>query len=240
MTHPLLSDKRLVSFDAGFTLIEPYPTVGEVYRRVALRRGHDLDAAVLDERARALYRERFITARREGCELHFCNSEDKALAWWLSLAEESFRGLVAQDELPALARDCFDEFARGDCWRPYPDVRPTLEALRGRGLALAVCSNWDGRLRRTLDELDLAGCFDDLFISSEVGYEKPHPGIFEAMLEHFGLEAQDGLHVGDSVTDDLRGAARLGLPALLLRRENRPVPEAHDGPEIDSLAELLG
>ena len=50
---------------------------------------------------------------------------------------------------------------------------------------------------------------------------KPHESIFLAALDLLGVEAADAAMVGDSVEDDIEGAAALGMRAVLIDREGR-------------------
>ena len=60
-------------------------------------------------------------------------------------------------------------------WDVYPDVVPALEALRARGVALGIVSNFDSRVVRILEGLALAPWFASVTLSSAVGATKPDP-----------------------------------------------------------------
>ena len=55
---------------------------------------------------------------------------------------------------------------------------------------LAVISNFDKRLRRVLEDLGIAGRFERIFISSEIGCEKPDPEIFRRVLDVMNVNAR--------------------------------------------------
>ena len=132
------------------------------------------------------------------------------------------------------AAELFDRFARADAWEVYPDVMPALEALSAR-LRLVVLSNWDLRLPRLLQRLDLTPFFESIVFSAEVGVEKPHPGIFQAALEGLAVAPEMVVHVGDRQRDDVEGATAIGMHALLLDRKG----ERGDLKELTELAALL-
>jgi putative hydrolase of the HAD superfamily len=98
---------------------------------------------------------------------------------------------------------------------------------------LAVISNFDSRLVPILDGLGAGAWFGDIFVSSRVGYAKPHRQIFRAALARHGLPPEHALHVGDSETNDLRGAQNAGLNALLVDRSLQA-----NGPVEDRIASL--
>jgi putative hydrolase of the HAD superfamily len=119
--------------------------------------------------------------------------------------------------------DYFDElfayYADADAWLLYPEVVETLAALKQRGLILAVISNFDSRLVRILDGLNVGASFAQIFVSSAVGYAKPQARIFDIALTRFGLIPGQALHIGDSETNDLAGARNAGVRALLVDRD---------------------
>jgi putative hydrolase of the HAD superfamily len=50
--------------------------------------------------------------------------------------------------------------------------------------------------------------------SSEIGKRKPHPAIFEAVLERLGVAPGDALFVGDRRLEDVQGAKELGMTTV--------------------------
>ena len=73
---------------------------------------------------------------------------------------------------------------------------------------------------------------------------KPHLSIFAAALHLVGVRAADAVMVGDSVRQDVEGALRAGMRAVLLHRSGTPHVDADNlrdrgVPVIRSLGELL-
>jgi HAD superfamily hydrolase (TIGR01509 family) len=126
-------------------------------------------------------------------------------------------------------------------WHVFPDVYPTLVELRRRGLILATLSNWVWNLPELLHALDLVRHFDFITASARVGFEKPHPRIFEWALSRAGVSAAEAMHVGDHPDADVKGALAVGMSAVLIDRfERRSPDELPEGiPMIRSLDELL-
>jgi putative hydrolase of the HAD superfamily len=112
----------------------------------------------------------------------------------------------------------------------YPDARPSLADLSGRGLRLVCVSNWDCTLGAVLDRCGLGELLDGAVSSAEAGARKPDPAIFAEALELAGCEPEEALHVGDSPEEDLEGARAAGIRALLLDREG--------GGDLASLGEV--
>lgn len=84
-------------------------------------------------------------------------------------------------------------------------ARDAIERLRGRGLALAVVSNWDVSLHDRLDHLGIP-----VVTSADVGARKPDPAVFRVALEHLRVPASRTLHVGDT-DHDREAAAAAGI-----------------------------
>ena len=111
--------------------------------------------------------------------------------------------------------------AEHEAWRParslVSSAHALLEALRGRGLKLAVVANaWPepARLvRREIEELGVLERIDTLTLSN-VGARKPGPLIFERALSELGVVAVHALFVGDRLVDDVQGAADVGMTTV--------------------------
>jgi HAD superfamily hydrolase (TIGR01509 family) len=89
-----------------------------------------------------------------------------------------------------------------------------LESLRDRGLKLALVSNAidpPELLHSDLVRLGVAERLDVAVFSSEVGWRKPHPAIFQRALDALGVAAGDALFVGDKLATDVAGADALGM-----------------------------
>ena len=102
-------------------------------------------------------------------------------------------------------------------WQLYPEVPEVLQQLRPR-FQLAVVSNFDGRLRFILQNLGISKYFSNVFISSELGADKPDPEIFRRAVKVMHLDANEVLHVGDDPERDWKAAAAAGLSVFRLDR----------------------
>lgn len=124
-------------------------------------------------------------------------------------------------------------------FRPFSEVPATLAELHGRGLELAVLSNWDYELPLVLERTGLSQFFDYVLTSAAIGASKPNAAIFKRALELTSADARSALHVGDSLEADVEGALRTGITAALLVRRSDPprnLPECVE--VISSLTEL--
>ena len=112
--------------------------------------------------------------------------------------------------------------AEHDAWEPARLLASTthalLESLRSRGLKLGLVSNAidpPGLLHRDLARFGVAERLDFAVFSSEIGWRKPHPAIFERALTALGVEAAATLFVGDRLETDVAGAQALGMHTCL-------------------------
>jgi putative hydrolase of the HAD superfamily len=145
-------------------------------------------------------------------------NDDKG--WWRELVGRVFDRVAPS--LSELDRDNFFEvayehFAEAGVWGLYPEVLGVLEQLQPR-FQLAVISNFDGRLRLIVQHLGISKYFAHVFISSELGADKPDPEIFRRALDRIHLSANEVLHVGDDPERDWKAAAAAGLLVFRLDR----------------------
>jgi HAD superfamily hydrolase (TIGR01509 family) len=121
-------------------------------------------------------------------------------------------------------------------WRDIrPGTRATLLRLRRR-YPLAVISNADGKIGDVLTRCGIADCFAAITDSGLVGYEKPHPAIFEAALRGMDAAAEQSLYVGDVYSVDYLGATRAGMQAVLF--DVSGAYRESGLPRVESLEEL--
>ena len=206
-----------VSFDVTGTLLG-LPRLGEIYAETFRRHGHAVDAATMAKVVLAVWQELAIRTRLG--EDRFSGHPEGAKGFWRELVGRVAAHLELAAPTPFLAAELFERFAHVEAWEVYADAAAALPALRAAGLRLGVVSNFDARLPRLLADCGLADSFDAVVYSEEVGVEKPHPAIFEELLERLGLPAASVLHVGDSRRDDVEGARAVGMQALWLTRDS--------------------
>ncbi len=99
-----------------------------------------------------------------------------------------------------------------------PGVAECIASLRKEGYKTGIISNTGRTWGRALIELQnlygIRDYFDVLSFSDEIGVRKPHPAIFKKTLKELGLPANNVLHVGDNVLDDISGAKSVGMKTV--------------------------
>ena len=205
---------KAIFFDAVGTLFHLKGMVGDHYALVGNEVGLKLDARQLDDAFYSAWKKMPRRAAINGPR----QNDDKD--WWRELVD-----LVLDQVAPSLSeldRDNFFEiayehFAESDVWELYPEVPAVLEQLQPR-FQLAVISNFDGRLRLILQHLGISKFFAHIFISSEIGADKPDPEIFRRALKLIDLKANEVLHVGDDPERDWEAASTAGWSIFQLDR----------------------
>ncbi|MDX6482797.1 MAG: putative hydrolase of the superfamily [Gaiellaceae bacterium] len=158
-----------------------------------------------------------------------------------SLAD-SFRSVGATDEsLPELLdlrRDAFREVAV-----PREGALETLRELRERGFRLGMISVCSDEVAELWEETPFAGLFDSTVFSCSVGLRKPDPAIYRLALDELDVEPADVMFVGDGANDELAGAERVGMRAVLILRPEQDEPHWEEArgwqPRITSIPEVL-
>jgi putative hydrolase of the HAD superfamily len=155
--------------------------------------------------------------------------------------------------------DCpFDQISRlalqlSQLWRDatgrhvvFPETQETVLALFRRGYRLGLVSNTTSSVEtpRVLQELGIAGCFDTVILSCEVGIRKPDPSILLMAAERMGIRPEYCAYIGDQPHRDVAAAREAGFGTVILRdpksppdlpQEVAPIPEH----TIYNLTELL-
>jgi putative hydrolase of the HAD superfamily len=218
---------RAVLFDALGTLLEldpPWP-----YLRTTLARRHGIEVA------ESVAKEAVLAEMAYYREHH----EEGADADSLLDLRRRCAG-VLREHLPGAATLGLDEMTdvllESLRFTPFPDTAPTLAALRGAGLRLAVVSNWDCSLAGVLSEVGLAAALDEVVVSAQAHTAKPDPRIFTLALERLRRGPHEAIFVGDSPQTDIAGARAAGMRALLIDRTG--AASGSDVETIGSLADL--
>ncbi len=209
----MIDSYKAIFFDAGGTLLHPYPSVGEIYAEVAARYGVKASSQEIEKKFREIW------IQREGLAQLSAHSNEKIEKdWWRNLVAEVFSSYSLGDQFEKFFDELHRLFAEPEVWRLYPGVLELLAELKKRGKHLAVISNWDSRLIKLLERLGIAGYFEFILASAVFGSAKPGARIFEEALKRTGVSPEEALHIGDSFEDDIKGAVQLGIHAVLIDR----------------------
>lgn len=119
-------------------------------------------------------------------------------------------------------------------WVPFPDVKPTLQALRAANIKIGIVSDTGWDIRVPITHGGIAHLIDTYALSYEVGVIKPAPEMFLAACEQLDVAPPRALMVGDNPVADA-GALAVGMPVYLL-----PLAPPSGPRGLDALLRLAG
>jgi FMN phosphatase YigB (HAD superfamily) len=140
--------------------------------------------------------------------------------WW----EAVFRRCVEIFEtlgLPVLATTTAFAELRSDIlsagrYVVFDDVVPALKRAAASGWRNLIVSNHVPELESLVSDLGLAPLFESIVSSGVVGYEKPHPLLFEEALRRTGADRPIWM-IGDNASADCAPVCAMGNNAVLVR-----------------------
>jgi putative hydrolase of the HAD superfamily len=207
---------KAIIFDVNGTLIDILTDEGmdEIYRAVShfltyqgirMHRGEVRDQyyRIMDEQTKAAGEE---------------HSEFNVAVLWREFLERNLNpswrpSPEKMETLPRFLAEMYRGISRHRL-QLYPDVKSVLDELKPR-FSLAVVS--DGQSAWALPEMratGIEGYFDPIVISSDYGFRKPDPRLFQAALDGLGLGPDEALFVGNDMYRDVFGAGRLGIKTV--------------------------
>lgn len=203
-----MDDIKAIGFDLFNTLITVEPVaMGEAVGRMTSslkESGLGFDPAV------------FLTAHKEAA-IRFIretklDGRETHNRFWISSALTSLGHPVTPDD-PLIARAVTAYFsAFFDYCRLIPGTIEMLERLQG-AFRLGILSNFTHApaARGLIESMGLRSYFEPVLISGEIGYRKPHPIVFQELVEKLGVDNRNILYVGDDPDPDILGARQAGL-----------------------------
>jgi putative hydrolase of the HAD superfamily len=224
---------EIVFFDAGDTILHPYPSFAGLFSQVCAESGVAITPEEVEEVQARLAPHLIDLAEDTGVKNPSFSPEDSRVFWGY-LYRRFLKEWGIEDE--RLAECLRVKFSDRSSYMLYDDVVPVLRRLERDGYRLGLISNFEDWLEERLVELEVGPLFDTSVISGFVQIEKPDPRIYELALEKAGVAADEALHVGDSPRLDVEPARSVGMHTVLIDRFGR-YPDA-DTPSIKSLEEL--
>jgi putative hydrolase of the HAD superfamily len=227
---------RAVFFDVDFTLIYPGPTFrAEGYQRFCARYGITVDPRLFD-----------VAVASASAVLDEVRDHIYEAALFHRYTAAIIRGMGGGGpQVDACAEEIYAEWAACHHFELYDDVPATLRQIAAQGLRIGLISNSHRCLASFQSHFELEGLVAAAISSSEHGYMKPHPSIFDAALRLVGVDAAEAVMVGDSLAHDIDGALQVGMRGVLVRRSgaSTPAPRVLAGatravPVIRSLTQL--
>jgi len=152
--------------------------------------------------------------------------------------------MLAPEALPVLLATHMRELSKAVVFPP--SHLALLDALRSR-YRLGVVSNFDytPTARGILEREGIAGHFESIVVSDQVGWRKPKAVIFETALRRMAINPDEALFVGDRADIDVAGAQGVGMPAVWINPARTALPEGIQPPDFEirdlrELGDILG
>jgi HAD superfamily hydrolase (TIGR01549 family) len=217
----------LVCLDAGGVLVFPgWMRISETLARHGVKVSPETLARAEPQAKLALDRGEIID-----------KTSDAGRGWLYFGNILTIAGVPSSEAVDAALGDLRAYHDELNLWEYVPaDVPPALQRLRDLGLRLVVVSNANGRIGQLLARIGLAGWFEAVLDSHDLGVEKPDPRIFRIALDRGGAAADRALHVGDLYHVDVVGARAAGIRPVLLDAAGLYLDA--DCPRVASLGEL--
>ncbi len=207
-----------VIFDLGHTLLRFDADWHEVRKEstAALLKALQAEGYQLDS-------EQFAEDLHERFDYYFHSKEKE---WREYTTEYILTGLLhdyGYEEVPAEelrpAIDAMYSISQQH-WLLEEDTISMLETLRDQGYRIGLISNAadDKDVQTLVDVHGLREFFDVVIVSAGVGIRKPSAEIFRMALEHWGVDPEQVVMVGDTLNADVLGAQNVGMSSIWITR----------------------
>ncbi|MFB1049449.1 HAD family hydrolase [Paraliobacillus sp. JSM ZJ581] len=152
---------------------------------------------------------------------------------------KDFQITVSVDE----AQNYFDEFFHNLIDRIIPDSRINNMLLSlQKNYKVGILTN--GKIteqKQKIEKMKLNDAIssNQIFISDEIGYEKPDPKSFHYVLNELGMRNVESIYVGDSWGNDIVGAIDAGLEAIWVNEDNVLTKNSYNGSKVIEISSIL-
>ncbi|NIV43251.1 MAG: HAD-IA family hydrolase [Candidatus Dadabacteria bacterium] len=224
--------KKAIFFDFGDTLASTDPPYIFRIAKAFRRAGYDIS----DRDFLFAYLKADFEISKKQKSHGSMNSEEYNL-WFFPLLCKS---LEIEDKPDEVRQNLRNNTAPRRYYRnTLPGTQKLLTYLKQKGYILGVISNNDGYTNRKCKDVDIHRYFDIIADSTNIGYVKPDPRIFEHVLDKLGLEHKECLHVGDLYGADVLGAKNAGIDVIWLNYRDINIIDDRDTFQIKELSELM-
>lgn len=113
------------------------------------------------------------------------------------------------------------QLALGDTIVFNDDAFDIISAQKKTGKIIIVTNGTKVAQEKKLERSGIDKLADYIFISEEVGYEKPSVAFFEKVISEAGItDLSEALIIGDSLTSDIQGGCNAGIDTCWYNPEN--------------------
>lgn len=120
-----------------------------------------------------------------------------------------------------------------------PGAREAVESL-AKKYKLYLASNGTKRVQASrLESAAIGKFFQDIFISQDMGADKPSIAYFERCFARIpGFDPQKAMIVGDSLSSDIQGGINAGIATCWVNPTHKPTKNVQPDYQIEALPQL--
>ena len=147
--------------------------------------------------------------------------------------------VLGKTEDATLCARCYENHLSQGHWF-LPGALEALESLEKK-YQLYLASNGTSRVQHgRLDSANIRHLFRDIFISHEIGVNKPDPEYFRRCFAKIpDFDPKKAMIVGDSLTSDIQGGIGVGIATCWINPQHKPAcDEIKPDYELESLSQL--
>jgi len=153
--------------------------------------------------------------------------------------KNTLRELNADTDLAAVMIEEFEVGMLANT-RPYPGAEDVLTALNDAGITTGIITNgYTHMQRRKIEHHNLHERVQHIFVSEAVGAHKPDHRIFMTALSKTNSQADQAMHVGDHLINDIQGALDAGMHAAYYNPSEEDVDHPEGAQRIRRLTQVL-
>ncbi len=166
------------------------------------------------------------------CDSHFFHRNQKFYDFLKELIEERVSDKTTFEEIKKIWEETRNYV------NVFPDTIDVLKKLKKK-YKLAIISNSAGEeARMALEKFGMDKFFDYIVLSCEVELAKPDPRIFQLILDHFDVNGEECVMIGDNLEADIIPARTLGMRGILVDTRKKYTEYKDEDWYVGSLDEL--
>lgn len=229
----MLKQIEAVFFDAGNTLLCPYPSVGATMAEVVNSYGYEKTAEDFDQHMPEF--SQYYAEVYENDDSFWSEHERQQEMWINGYSLVLQRAGIEESQIEEIVNDVYNAFDEPRVWKLFDGVEKTMAELKAQGLKIGIISNWGRGLDAILYGHGLAPYIDAVIASAEVRMHKPNKEIFEYALRELGVAPEHAMHVGDHIIADVAGCARVGMTPVLIAHESKTMFDPTTKPYVEGV-----
>lgn len=156
-----------------------------------------------------------------------------------------FFGVIGVDTAIAESFNADYQVTLGDCIVFVDKAKDILLSQKGKYTLVAVTNGTKVAQEKKLRLSELDKVFDEIFISENVGFEKPNKEYFDYVFEKLGItDKNEVLIIGDSLTSDIKGGFIAGIDTCWFNPEHKKntlnIPITYEIYDLGEIADIVG